>query len=203
MKVLGFTSSLLFALMTCFSLPSMAALPPQFSECLNGDSGTVSSGDIADIAKVSKVTYCQNQLGLTNKLDTQELLKNKNIQLGISIAKTNYTREDLMDLAKTGSYVLYVDSTRIPKEYLIDIAKAGAQLVIISATAGLSTFDLRDIARAKSFVYNVNSAVTKDDLKSLVDVGVQVVIRSNQSALTKDDIVEVARVNSDLVTVMP
>lgn len=196
-------NSLRFLFLFLFPVFSFAALPPQFSECLVGDSGAISTQDLRDIAKVSKVTYCQNQLGLTNKDDTLDMLKDKNIQLGISLAKTNYSREDLIDIAKAGSFVLYVDSSKLAKEYLIDIAKAGAQLVIISATSGLSFSDLRDIGRAKSFVYNVNSGVTKDDLKALVDIGVQVVIRSNQSALSKDEIIEVAKVNSDLVTIMP
>ncbi|MDG0817117.1 hypothetical protein [Bdellovibrio svalbardensis] len=198
MKVLGILTTVFL-----LSIKSIAALPPQFSECLVGDSGTVSTQDLRAIAKVSKVTYCQNQLGLTNKSDTVDLLKDKNIQLGISLAKTNYSREDLVEMAKAGSFVLYVDSSKLAKEYLIDIAKAGAQLVIISATSGLSFSDLRDIGRAKSFVYNVNSGVVKEDLKALVDIGVQVVIRSNQSALSKEDIVEVAKVNSDLVSIMP
>ncbi len=195
----------IFCLML-FPLRSPAALPPQFSECLMGDNGavsTVSTQDIQDIAKISKVTYCQNQLGLTNKSDTINLLKDKNIQIGISLAKTNYSREDLVEMAKVGGFVLYVDSSKLAKEYLIDIAKAGAQLVIISATSGLALSDLQDIARARSFVYNVNSGVTKDDLKTLVDMGVQVVIRSGQSALSKDDMVEVAKVNPDLVSIMP
>ncbi|HEX7674270.1 MAG TPA: hypothetical protein VF412_08865 [Bdellovibrio sp.] len=199
MKVLSLLSILSFIVST----QAMAALPPQFSECLFGDSASVSTQDVKDIAQVSKVTYCQNQIGLTNKSDTMDMLKNKNIQVGISLAKTNYSREDLIDLAKTGSYVLYVDSSKLTKEYLIDIAKAGAQLVVVSATAGLSASDLRDIARAKPFVYNVNSASQKEDLKSLVDLGVQVVIRSSQAGLSKEDIVEVAKANSDLVSVMP
>ena len=108
-----------------------------------------------------------------------------------------------MDLAKVGHYVLYVDSPKIEKEYLIDLAKAGVQLVVMSATSGLSISDLKDLAKAKSYVFNVNSLMVKDDLKDLVGLKVQVVIRSSQSGITKDDIVEVAKVNSDLVVVMP
>lgn len=193
-----------FALISfLFSVQAMAALPPQFSECMSGDSSSISTQDVRDIAKVSKVTYCQNQMGLTNKFDTLDMLRNKNIQVGISIAKTSYLREDLMDLAKAGSYVLYVDSNRIAKEYLMDLQRAGVQLVVMTGNAGLVASDLRDMARVKSYVLNVNSPMVKEDLKTLVDLGVQVVIRSNQSALAKEDIVEIAKVNPDNVSIMP
>ncbi|MEN0060473.1 MAG: hypothetical protein AAGB31_16655 [Bdellovibrio sp.] len=186
------------------SLSGHAALPPQFSECLTGDSAALSSYDVHDIAKVAKVTYCQNQMGITNKTETLTMLKNKNIQIGISIAKTSYSREDLLELARAGSYALYVDSNRIAKEYLPEIAKAGAQLIIISSTSGLAATDLRTLVQqGKPFVYNVNSNATKEDLKSLVSLGVEVVIRSSQVGLSKEDIMEIARVNTDSVTILP
>ncbi|MEK2689764.1 hypothetical protein [Bdellovibrio sp. GT3] len=190
-------------LLTSFSSVVWAALPPQFSECLSTDGSSASIYDVKEIAKVAKVNYCQNQLGLTNKFDTLDLLKTGNVNVGISVAKTTYTREDLMELAKAGSYVLYVDGNRIAKEYLTDLAKNGVQLVVMSATAGLAKQDLLDFAKVRPFVYNINSNVVKEDVKELVGAGVTVIFRSNASGLSREQIIEIAKVNPDLVTLSP
>jgi hypothetical protein len=192
---------LIFA--SLISAPSFAALPPQFSDCLNADSSQMSVYDLKAIAAVAKINYCQNQSGLTNKADTLALLKTDNVNLGVSVAKTTYSREDLMDMAKAGSYVLYVDSNRIAKEYLIDLAKAGVKLVVMSSTAYYSKSDLLEIAKAYTFIYNVNSAVFKEDMKELVKAGVTVVLRAGQYGLSKEDVVEVAKLNPSLVTIAP
>ena len=159
--------------------------------------------DLKAIAAVAKINYCQNQSGLTNKADTLALLKTDNVNLGVSVAKTTYSREDLMDMAKAGSYVLYVDSNRIAKEYLIDLAKTGVKLVVMSSTAYYSKSDLLEIAKTYTFIYNVNSPVLKEDMKELVKAGVTVVLRAGQYGLSKEDVVEVAKLNPSLVTIAP
>ncbi len=182
---------------------SMAALPPQFADCLSTEASSASIYDVKEIAKVAKVNYCQNQVGLTNKFDTIDLLKTGNANVGISVAKTTYTREDLEQMAKAGSFVLYVDSNRIAKEYLGSLATSGVQMVVMSATASMSQADLLALAKIRPFVYNVNSAVIKEDIVALVQAGVTVVFRSNTSGLSREQIVEIAKVNPSLVTLSP
>ncbi|MFM6928043.1 MAG: hypothetical protein ACKOX6_06230 [Bdellovibrio sp.] len=197
MKVIGFIfGSLIFSY-------SFAALPPQFSDCLSAESAPMSTYDLKAIAAVAKVNYCQNQSGLTNKPETLALLKSNNVNLGIFVSKTTYSREDLMDLAQANNYVLYVDSNRIGKDYLVGLAKAGVQIVVMSATAYLSKSDLLDLAKARPFIYNVNSQVIKEDVKDLVNAGVTVVLRAGQYGLSKEDVVEVAKLNPSLVTIAP
>ncbi|UYL10205.1 hypothetical protein B9G69_006385 [Bdellovibrio sp. SKB1291214] len=191
------------SLISMISSASWAALPPQFADCMSTEGSASSVYDVKEIAKVAKVNYCQNQIGLTNKYDTIDLLKTRNVNVGISVSKTTYTQEDLSELAKSGSYVLYVDGTRIAKEYLNGLASQGVQLVVMSATAGLANADLLNLAKTRPFVYNVNSTVVKEDVKALVAAGVTVVFRSNASGLTKEQIVEIAKVNPDLVTLSP
>jgi hypothetical protein len=181
----------------------LAALPPQYSECLRTDASTsMSYYDLKELSKVSRVTYCQNQLGLIGKTEISELLKGK-IDVGISLAKTNYSKEDFLEMAKSGSFLLYVDSPKFNKEALVDLAKAGIQLVILYSTAGLSKDDMLYIASEKSFILNVNSNIIKEDLISLVKANVQLVIRTGQANLSKDDLVAVAKTNTALVTIFP
>ncbi|MGZ3772921.1 MAG: hypothetical protein ACXVCY_05365 [Pseudobdellovibrionaceae bacterium] len=183
---------------------SYGALPSHFSECLSENTGTnMTIADILEIAKISKVTYCQNQMGLANKEDTMTLLRNPNIQVGISLSRTAYLVADLLDLATAGSYLLYVDSTKLARDDLISLAQAGVQLVIMTVSSGLARDDLLAIARVKSFILNVNSAVLASDLQDYIRAGVQIVIRSSQSGLSRADIIDVALVNSEMVTVMP
>lgn len=180
-----------------------AAIPTNYSDCLRLDSSSsLSFRDLKDLAAVSRVTFCQNQVGVINKNEVKELLKS-NVELAVSLARTNYVKEDLLDLAKTGSFLLYVDSGRLAKEALIDLANAGVQLVVMSSTSNLSREDLLALARAKPFILNLNSVARKEDLRALLELKVQVAIRSSQSSLSKDDIVEIARGNSDLVTIFP
>ncbi|MGZ3771733.1 MAG: hypothetical protein ACXVCP_19325 [Bdellovibrio sp.] len=188
----------------CLSSQSHGALPPQFSTCFYENSGSnMSATDITEIAKVSKVTYCQNQVGIINKADTINLLKNPNIQVGISLTKTAYLFSDLMDLAGSGSYLLYVDNNRLSRDNLISLAQAGVQLVIMTSSSGLSRADLMAIAAAKPFILNVDSIVSRDDLRDYVTAGVQIVIRTSQSGLSRADILDVASVNSEKVSIMP
>lgn len=185
-------------------LASFGALPPQFSECFYQNSGTaMSPADITEIARISRVTYCQNQVGLITKADAISMLKTPNVQVGVSLSKTTYSFADLMDMAAAGTYVLYVDGPRLSRDNLIALAGAGVQLVIVSSVSGMSKPDLLAIAAQKSFIYNVNSAVARTDLIDYLKAGIQIVIRSSQSALTRADILEVAAVNSELVTIMP
>ncbi|WP_374077289.1 hypothetical protein [Bdellovibrio bacteriovorus] len=197
-------SGIPFILLILFSWLSFAALPPQFSECLSGNSGTAMSvADLKEISKISRVTYCQNQVGLVGKLETMDLLSSPNVQVGISLSKTTYSQADFLDLAGSGSYVLYVDGPRLTRDNLIALAQANVQLVIMTANSGLSKADLLAIAAAKSFVLNVNSAVKATDLGDYVNAKVQVVIRTSQSGLSRADIMSVAQANSEFVTVMP
>ncbi|WP_374029593.1 hypothetical protein [Bdellovibrio bacteriovorus] len=187
-----------------FAWNSLAALPPQFSECFVENSSTnLSVADLKDIARVSKVTYCQNQVGLVGKPETLDLLRSPNIQVGISVSRTSYTATDFVDLARAGSYVLYVDGNRLPLADLITIANAGAQLVVVSASSGLSKADLLALAAAKPFILNVNSLLTRIDLRDYVTAGIQVVIRASQSGLSRADIMEAAQANANMVTLMP
>ncbi|KYG69295.1 hypothetical protein AZI87_08845 [Bdellovibrio bacteriovorus] len=191
-------------LVSFFSLSSWAALPPQFSECLRENSATnMSVADLREIARVSAVTYCQNSVGLVGKAETMQLLQSPNINVGISVSKTTYSATDFVDLARAGSFVLYVDSARLTVPNIISIAQAGAQVVVMTASAGISKTDLLTMAAAKPFVLNVNSATSATDLRDYVAAGIQVVIRSSQSALSRADIMTVAAANSALVTVMP
>ncbi|XGC81229.1 hypothetical protein ACES2L_01880 [Bdellovibrio bacteriovorus] len=183
---------------------ALAALPPQYSECLRENSGTnMSVADLKDIARISKVTYCQNQVGLVGKPETLELLRSPNIQVGISLGRTTYSVTDFVDLARAGTFVLYVDSPRLTRENLISIARAGAELVVMSASAGLTRADYMAMAAAKPFVLNVNSTLLRTDLRDFAAAGIQVVIRSSQSGLSRADILEVALGNSERVTIMP
>lgn len=186
-----------------FSLSARAALPPQFSECLGDVTSTMSITDLKEIAKVSRVTYCQNQVTLIGKPETQELLANPNVQVGISVAKTNYSFTDFMDMARSGKYVLYVDGPRLGRDSLIALAQAGVQLVVVSSSSGISKPDLLRMAAAKSFILNVNSATTQTDLRDYLTAGIQLVIRTSQVGLSGTAIGEVAALNSGLVTILP
>ncbi|GEM_PF-1487982 len=193
---------LVFALVLSGS-SSLAALPPHFSECMREAGSLVSIRALKEISQVSTVTYCQNQISTVSKYEVIDLLKSPKVQLAISLARTNYIREDLMEMAKSGPFLLYVDSPKISKEYLPALMRAGVDLVIMSNTAGLAQVDLLALARTKSYVYNVNSSVIASDLAALVAAGVHVVIRNNFSGLSAADVVRVASVNNSLVTVFP
>jgi len=180
-----------------------AALPPQYSECQRTDASTsMSYNDMKEISRVSRVTYCQTQVGLISKSDTLDLLKGK-VDLAISLGKTNYSKEDLIDLAKSGSYLLYVDSSKLSRQDLIDLANAGVQLAVMFGSAGLAREDLLAIAAAKPYILSVNAAANRDDLIALVKANVQLVIRTSNASLTREDLVAVARANAGLVTIMP
>ncbi|MNT26938.1 hypothetical protein D3C72_1625420 [compost metagenome] len=183
---------------------SYAALPPQYSECQRTDASTsLSAADMKAISKVSRVTYCQTQVGLINKTDTLELLKGK-VDLAISLAKTNYSREDLLDLARSGgTYLLYVDSSKLSRPDLIELANAGVQLAIMMGNANLSREDLLLIAAAKPYILSVNSAALRDDLIALAKANVQLVIRTSNANLSGDDLVAIAKANAGNVTIMP
>lgn len=196
-----------FAVFSLFSFAvssAFAALPPQYSECLNNESGTkLSIYDLREISKVSSLTLCQNQISLLNKYDTADLIKGGNVRAGISLSKSTYLKEDLLDIAKAGPYVLYVDSPKLDKSALIELLRAGVQIVVLSASSGLAKPDLMELARVKPFILNVDSSMLKEDLRDIVNAGTQVVIRSNQSNLLKEDIIFVVKAKPDLVTIMP
>ncbi|MNJ93302.1 hypothetical protein D3C87_109810 [compost metagenome] len=195
--------SLSLMIVTLASSVGFAALPPQFSECLRSDAlPSISYNDLKELAKVAKVTYCQNQVNLIGRNEAKDLLRS-NVDLGVSLARSNYSYEDLLDMARAGSYVLYVDTAKLSRAELINLAREGVQLVIMSISSTLSQVDLVAIANEKSFIYNVTSMVPRADLQQLVSLNVQVVIRSAQSNLSKEDIVAVAQTNSSLVTVFP
>lgn len=188
----------------CLGSWAQAALPPQFSECLSDLSSTnMSVADVKEIAKVSRVTYCQNQISLVGKVETQDLLTNPNVQVGISIAKTGYSYTDFLDMARSGKYVLYVDGPRITRDNLISLSQAGVQLVVLANSSGLSKADLLQMATAKSFILNVNAVTTQSDLRDYLTAGIQLVIRTSQVGLSGAAISEVAALNSALVTIMP
>lgn len=195
----------LLLLAISFVSPSvLAALPPQFSECLQQNSGSnMSATDVAEIAKVSRITYCQNQVSIIGKSDLLTMLANPNVNLGVSLSRTSYSSQDLLDMAAAGTYVLYVDSARLSRDNLVSLLNAGVQLVVMTATSGLSKSDLTTLAATKSFILNVNSVVLKSDLQDYVRAGVQVVIRTAQAGLSRQDILEVAQLNSEKVSIFP
>lgn len=198
MKFTVFLSSLLLV------ASAGAALPPQFSECLSQNSGTnMSASDVAEIAKVSRITYCQNQVSIVGKADLQAMLANPNVNIGISVSKTSYSYQDLLDMAATGTYVLYVDGSRLSRDNLVALLNAGVQIVVLSGSAGLSKLDLLAMAAAKSFILNVNSAVSKTDLQDYVRAGMQIVIRTSQAGLSRQDILDVAQLNTEKVSIFP
>lgn len=187
-----------------FSVSVSAALPPQFSECLSQNSGTnMSATDVAEIAKVSRITYCQNQVSIVGKTDLQAMLANPNVNVGISVSKTSYSNQDLLDMAATGTYVLYVDGSRLSRDNLVALLNAGVQVVVLSGSSGLSKLDLLAMAAAKSFILNVNSSVSKADLQDYVRAGMQVVIRTSQAGLSRQDILDVAQLNTEKVSIFP
>lgn len=194
-------SAFLFALIPSISF---AALPPQYFDCLRENSGTsMSVADLKEIAKAVRVTYCQNQVGFFGVAETKDLLSSPNIQVGISLAKTNYSQQDFLSLASAGSYVLYVDSARLNRIDLNALAAAKVQLVIVASSSGLSKLDLLQVAQAKPFILNVDVPMSRSDLLDYVNAKVQVVIRSGQSGISRADILALAQVNSELVTVLP
>ncbi|MFV8256580.1 hypothetical protein ACNQKP_02170 [Bdellovibrio bacteriovorus] len=198
MKVLSFVLVLLV------SSAVWAALPPQFSECLQQNSGSnMTAADVTEIAKVSRITYCQNQVSLIGKAELLSMLSNPNVNIGLSVSKTSYTSQDFIDMAAAGTYVLYVDSSRLSRDNLVALLNAGVQLVVMSGSSGLSRGDLLILAAAKPFIYNVNSVVLKTDLQDYVRAGVQVVIRTAQAGLSRQDILDVAQLNSERVSIFP
>lgn len=195
---------LVFALVLLSSTSLWAALPPQFSECLQQNSGSnMTAADVNEIAKVSRITYCQNQVGLIGKSELVSMLANPNVNMGLSLSKTSYSNQDFIDMAAAGTFVLYVDSSRISRDNLVGLLNAGVQLVVMSGSSGLSRADLLILAAAKPFIYNVNSVILKSDLQDYVRAGVQVVIRTAQAGLSRQDILEVAQLNSERVSIFP
>ena len=185
---------------------ALAALPPQYSECLHQDALTslnvISVYDLKEIAKNSKVIYCENQVSPVGKSDTIDLLKS-HVDIGISLARTNYFKEDLIAMAAAGPYLLYVDNATFGRDTLTEIAKAGVELVIMSATSGLTQGDLLIMAQAKPFIYHVNSAVSKDNLKALLDAKVQLVISSSSSNISRGDLVALGTADPAAITIIP
>lgn len=181
-----------------------AALPPQFSECLNSSSAsTLSVADMKALAEVTKLTFCQNQVGPLGKIDLQNLLSSPNIQVGVSLAKTSYSITDLLDLATAGSFVLYVDNSRLSSANLLSLAQAGVQLVIMGTASGLSKSDIISLAAVKPLVLNVNTFMSRADLLDYIAAGIDVVIRTSQAGLNLEDITALAQLNSGKVTILP
>ena len=138
----------LFLLCLSLSLQTYAALPPQFSECLSQNSAAnMTAADVAEIAKVSRITYCQNQVSIIGKTDLQTMLANPNVNVGVSVSKTSYSSQDLLEMAGTGTYVLYVDGGRLSRDNLVSLLNAGVQVVIRTSQAGLSRQDILDVAQ--------------------------------------------------------
>lgn len=200
------TISILIGILCFFYLQKgFAALPPAtFSECFqqSGVSSALTQQDFKEMAKNSRTIVCQNQLGPFSKEQMIDLLQNR-VEISLSAAGTNYTKEDIMQMASAGTLYLIVDSPRLVRQNLVDIARAGSQMAITSGGTGLLREDLVTISRERKFLYVVNSAVTKDDLRILLGEKLPVVIYTAQSGLLNTDIVELSRLAPDLVTVKP
>lgn len=188
------------------SYAAVAALPAQYSECLHQDQlsgwNMMSMADLKEVAKNSRVIYCENQVMPTGKIDTIDLLKS-HVDVAISLARTNYFKEDLIQMGAAGPYLLYVDNASFGKDTLADIAKAGAQLVIMSATSGLTQSDLLSLAQTKPFILHVNSAIPKDNLKALMDAKVQLVISTSSSNISRGDLVSLGSTDPAAITIIP
>lgn len=181
-----------------------AALPPQFSECLSSSSAsTLSVADMKSLAEVAKLTFCQNQVGPLGKTDLQNLLASPNIQVGVSLAKTSYSITDLLDLAAAGSYVLYVDSSRLTAANLTALAQAGVQLVLMGTASGLLKSDIIALAAVRPLILNVNTFMSRADLLDYIGAGIDVVVRTSQAGLNVEDITALAQLNSGRVTILP
>lgn len=195
---------LLVSLFFIFTRNAQAALPPQFSECLNSSSAsTLSVSDLKALAEVAKLTFCQNQVGLVGKTDLQNLLASPNIQVGVSLAKTSYSITDLLDFAAAGSFVLYVDSSRLTRANLSALAEAGVQLVLMGTSSGLSKSDIISLAAQKPLILNVNTFMSRADLLDYINAGIDVVVRTSQAGLNLADITALAQLNSGKVTILP
>lgn len=187
-----------------FMLFAQASLPPQFSECLRENSSSAfSAAAIAEMAKTSQVTYCKTQTDIITTLDLANIIKNPNVNAGISVVNTIYSVQELTSLARAGKYMLYVDGTRISVLDLVNLSREGVQLAVISGSAGLTRPDLLRLAQERPFILNVNSNLLKSDLQDYAKAGVQLVIRSSQSGLSSQDITDIVKASADRVTIMP
>lgn len=201
-KILAISLFLIYVLIYVGS--AQAALPPQFSECLNSSSAsTLSVADMKALAEVTKLTFCQNQVGPLGKTDLENLLASPNIQVGVSLAKTSYSITDLLDLASVGNYVLYVDSSRLSSANLTSLAQAGVQLVFMGTASGLSKSDIISLAAVKPLILNVNTFMSRADLLDYIGAGVDIVVRTSQAGLNLEDITALAQLNSGKVTILP
>lgn len=202
MKIRMIKSSFMALALTGLSSVGVAALPPQFSECLNATTMTMLSfADLRDMAKAAKMTYCQNQATAIGATEVKELLM-ANADVGISLAKTSYSISDFLAMAQGGSYVLFVDSSKLNRMELTSLMQAGVQLVIMAASSGLSQADLMTMAGVKPFIYNVDAMTSRGFIQDLVNLKVHVVIRTG-STISKADAVAIAQTNSTLVTFLP
>lgn len=195
---------LMISFFCAYGWNAQAALPPQFSECLNSSSASnLSVADMKALAEVAKLTFCQNQVGPLGKVDLQNLLASPNIQVGVSLAKTSYSITDFLDLATAGSYVLYVDSSRLSSANLLALAQAGVQLVLMGTSSGLSKADIISLAAAKPLILNVNTFMSRADLLDYLNAGIDIVVRTSQAGLNLEDITALAQLNSGKVTILP
>lgn len=182
-----------------------AALPPAtFSECYNeySTSSALTPADLKDMASRSRTIVCQNQLAPFSKEQLVDLLKNR-VEVTVSAAGTNYTKEDIVQMAAAGTLYLIDDSPRFIRENLVDIARAGAQMAITSGGTGLIREDLISIGKERKFLYVVNSPVQKTDLSLLLAEKIPLVIYVASSGLLNTDVVELSKIAPELVTVKP
>ncbi|MNJ92759.1 hypothetical protein D3C87_104330 [compost metagenome] len=195
--------SILFLIVTFAVGLSSAALPVQYEQCLPERSKTLLPGELQEMAKLVRVIVCQNYANAFTADQTLDLLKSKNISMGISLAQTGFLYENLLAFAKVNPYVLFVDSNRLFPEQLEGLARAGVEIVVISGKTAFPMEGLRAFAKKESFTYHVNSNILKENLKDLASLKVKLVIEAVNSSISKEALAEIAQANADLITVLP
>lgn len=194
---------LLMTFLFFLASPVLAALPPQFSECQRLDNNTsLPPADLIALSQAHSITYCQNQISLVGKAEIIQLLQAK-ARVGISMARTNFTLTDFVEMAAAGSYVLFVDSPKLAVTDLQTLNTSGVQLVIQSGPSALSKADLVLLASQRPFVWEVNSTVVPTDITDLLNMGVQVVLRATSAGLSPATVSQIARANPTMIEIYP
>ena len=182
---------------------SLAAIPQQaLLDCYRSPGGTsLTIEDYKALSKISKQTFCQKTANSFAKADLIEILKNQS-EIGISVAGTQWSKYDLIEVAKSGKMTLIVDGLRFNRENLLEIAKGGAQLAI-TTSSGFLKDDLIAIAREVPLVVAVTSNLIKDDLKQLAASKIQLVIFLSDSGIGNYDLIDIVKSNPEMVSIKP
>lgn len=185
------------------ALSSKGAVPQQtFKDCFGSTvSPTLSVENYKALSKMSKQTHCQNLSSKFAKADLLELLQNRT-DVGISVEGTNFSKDDLVEMAKAGQLTVIADSRRLNRGHLLEIAKAGASLAVVSA-AGFSKEDLIALSQETPYILAVNTSIAKEDLIQLVKNKTQLIVYLFSSGVRTSEMMEIMQTNPDLVSLKP